>query len=204
MTNTRTHGYARISTAMQNADRQENALREYGIKEHDIYIDVINGNTNDRPQLERLLKNIRSGDLVVVTSIDRLGRDYKLIQEAWAQITNSLQADIVVLDMPLLDTRKKGKSIDNRFISDLVLQILSYVAQKERENIKIRQRQGIDNAKAKGKVLGRPKADYPQNWSNVYKKWQSGKITATAAMQELGLKRNTFYKLAAMYVDKSK
>jgi len=204
MTNTRIHGYVRVSTKEQNEGRQVSALKEFGIAERDIYIDRISGNTNSRPELDRLLNVIRKGDLVVVLSIDRLGRDYMMVQDAWKYITQVLEADVKVLDMPLLDTRVNGDSIDSRFISDLVLQILSYVAQKERENIKARQAQGIANAKAEGKALGRPKAEYPANWSMVYKRWEAKQITAKTAMEELELKRNTFYKLAAQYADNDK
>ncbi|HHX37347.1 MAG TPA: recombinase family protein [Clostridiaceae bacterium] len=121
------------------------------------------------------------------------------IRQQWDHITNTLQADIKVLDMPLLDTSSISNDLDRRFIADLVLQILSYVAQKERENIRARQRQGIDIAKAKGKHLGRPRAQYPDNWDDVYTRWQKKEITAKRAMEELNLKRTTFYKLVINY-----
>lgn len=194
MTNTRTHGYARVSTKEQNEARQINALKEFGIIERDIYIDKVSGKSFDRPEYQRLLNVIRKGDLVVVLSLDRLGRNYTEVQEQWRYITTELGADIKVLDMPLLDTRTSGDNIDSRFVSDLVLQILSYVSAKERENIKARQSQGIANAKAQGKHLGRPKAKRPENWNEVYNKWCNKEITAVSAMQILGLKPNTFYK----------
>ena len=199
MSETRIHGYVRVSTKEQNEDRQVNALKEFGISDRDIYIDKISGIVEDRPELDRLLNVIRKDDLVVILSIDRLGRDYTLIKNVWTEITSGKGADIKILDMPILDTRIKENNIDNKFISELVLQILSYVAQKERENIKERQRQGIANAKEKGKALGRPKAEFPVNWHIVYKEWKDNKITAKTAMEKLSLKRNTFYKLAAQY-----
>ena len=190
----RIHGYARVSTKEQNEARQINALKEFGIAERDIYVDKISGKSFDRPEYRRLLNVIREGDLVVVLSLDRLGRNYTEVQEQWRYITGELHADIKVLDMPLLDTRANKDTIDSRFVSDLVLQILSYVAAKERENIKARQAQGIANAKAQGKVLGRPRAVKPAQWDEIYSQWKEKKITAVAAMKVLGLKPNTFYK----------
>lgn len=194
MTDTRIHGYARVSTKEQNEARQINALKEFGIIERDIYVDKVSGKSFDRPEYQRLLNVIRKGDLVVVLSLDRLGRNYTEVQEQWRYITTELGADIKVLDMPLLDTRTSRDNIDSRFVSDLVLQILSYVSAKERDNIKARQSQGIANAKAQGKHLGRPKAKRPDNWNEVYNKWCNKEITAVSAMQILGLKPNTFYK----------
>ena len=141
-----------------------------------------------------MLNAVRRGDLIIIPSIDRLGRNYTEIQEQWRHIINELGADIQVLDMPLLDTRTEKDSIDSRFVADLVLQILSYVAAKERENIRARQAQGIANAKAKGVPIGRPKAKRPENWDEIYQKWVNKEITAVAAMKILGLKTNTFYK----------
>lgn len=194
MDDMRIHGYARVSTKEQNEARQINALKEFGVSERDIYIDKISGKSFNRPEYEKMLNAIRKGDLVVVLSLDRLGRNYTEVQEQWRYITNVLGADIKILDMPLLDTRTKKDSIDSRFVSDLVLQILSYVSEKERQNIKSRQAQGIANAKAQGKHLGRPKATRPENWDEIYKKWCNKEITAVFAMKELGLKPNTFYK----------
>lgn len=205
MAETRTHGYIRVSSKDQNEGRQIAALKEFGIAERDIYIDKQSGKNFERPEYKRLLNVIRRGDLVVVLSLDRLGRNYTEVQEQWRHIVNELGADIKVLDMPLLDTRVNSDNIDTRFVSDLVLQILSYVAQKERENIKSRQAQGIAYAKAKGKHIGRPKAEYPLNWSEVYSLWHNQKsITAKEAMERTGLKRNTFYKLAAQYEQSKK
>ncbi len=194
MTEIRTHGYARVSTKEQNEARQINALRECGISDRDIYIDKVSGKNFERSEYQRLLNVIRKGDLVVISSLDRLGRNYTEVQEQWRYITRELGADIKVLDMPLLDTRTAEDSIDSRFVSDLVLQILSYVAEKERQNIKARQAQGIANAKAQGVRIGRPKAERPEGWDEIYQKWCNKEITAVAAMKVLGLKTNTFYK----------
>lgn len=200
MTETRIHGYARVSSKEQNEARQINAFKSFGISDRDIYVDKVSGKTFDRPEYNKMLNCIRKGDLVVILSIDRLGRNYTEIQNQWKHITTELGADIKVIDMPLLDTRISEDNIDKRFISDLVLQILSYVAAKERENIKARQAQGIANAKAKGQHLGRPKATYPKNWKETYDLWYNKKaITAKEAMERMGLKRNTFYKLASEY-----
>lgn len=194
MTDIRIHGYARVSTKEQNEARQIVTLKEAGVADRDIYVDKISGKNFDRPEYQRLMNVIRKGDLVVVPSLDRLGRNYTEVQEQWRYITNELGADIRVLDMPLLDTRANKDTIDSRFVSDLVLQILSYVAAKERENIKARQAQGIANAKAAGKHLGRPRAERPEQWDEIYSQWKEKKITAKAAMKILGLKTNTFYK----------
>lgn len=205
MTDTRIHGYARISSVDQNEWRQTDALKEYGIAERDIYTDFVSGKDFKRPAYKRLINSIRRGDLVVVMSIDRLGRNYTEVQEQWRYITDELEADIKVLDMPLLDTRVKENDIDSRFVSDLVLQILSYVAQKERENIKARQAQGIAAARGRGVKLGRPRATYPKNWDEVYDLWRNKKeITAKEAMERTGLKRNTFYKLENEYKTNNK
>lgn len=207
--NNRVFGYARVSTKEQNLERQLKELKDYGITERDIYTDKISGKTFDRPQYKTLLNNIRPNDLLVIYSIDRLGRDYTEIQEQWKYITQDLKADIKVLDMPLLDTTKSKNKLDDSFIADLVLQILSYVAQKERENILKRQRQGIDcmptdeNGKRysikTNRPTGRPQAEYPSNWKEVYTDWKNGIITATKGMELLNLKRNTFYNLVKRY-----
>lgn len=195
----RIHGYARVSSKDQNAERQIAALKEFGVQDRDIYTDKISGKSFDRPAYNTMINMLRKGDLLVIQSIDRLGRNYTEIQGQWKHITEEVGADIKVLDMPLLDTRTTGDTIDSRFVADLTLQILSYVAQKERESIKVRQAQGIAAAKAKGRVLGRPKATYPDNWKEVYKEWKEGAITAVKAMDKLGLKRCTFYKLVKRY-----
>lgn len=210
------YGYARVSTKEQNLERQIEQLRQYVTDERNIITDKQSGKDFNRMGYNSLVGTpvttpiLREGDLLVICSLDRLGRNYTEIREQWELITRTLKADIKVLDMPLLDTAEStGSSLDKRFVSDLVLQILSYVAEKERESLLKRQRQGIDvmpivNGKRvslkKGKgATGRPNAVYPDNWEPVYADWQAGKITAVKAMELLGLKRTTFYKLAKNY-----
>ena len=192
----RRFGYVRVSSKDQNEARQISALLDFGISDRDIYIDKQSGKDFNRTQYQVLLNNIRSGDLVVFLSLDRMGRNYTEIQEQWKYITTTLGADIKILDMPLLDTREEGNSLDRRFMCDLILQILAYVAEKERANIRYRQAQGIASAKANNVKFGRPEISRPENWDEVYSLWMSGQITATTAMKELGLKKSTFYKLA--------
>jgi len=205
MADTRVHGYVRVSTKEQNEQRQVTALLEQGIANRDIYIDKVSGKDFERPEYKRLLNAVRENDVIIVLSIDRLGRDYTEVQEQWRYITQELGAHIKVIDMPLLDTTTDPNNLDSRFIADLVLQILSYVAQKERESIKQRQRQGIDGMPIvdgkrvsikTGRPVGKPRAVKPDNWNEVYTKWKAKKITAVKAMQILGLKPNTFYKFA--------
>ncbi|MDD2362553.1 MAG: recombinase family protein [Oscillospiraceae bacterium] len=206
MADTRVHGYARVSTKEQNEARQIKALKEQGIADRDIYVDKISGKSFERPEYKRLLNVVRKGDLIVVLSIDRLGRNYTEVQEQWRYITQELGAHIKVIDMPLLDTTTDPNNLDSRFIADLVLQILSYVAQKERESIRQRQRQGIDGmpivdgkrvSVKTGVAVGRPKAERPKNWDEVYTEWKDKKITAVKAMEILDLKPNTFYKFVS-------
>ena len=189
----RTFGYCRISDASQNELRQLIALKEFGISERDIYIDKQSGKDFDRKQYQLMLNNIREDDLVVFLSLDRMGRNYTEIQEQWRYITRELKADIKILDMDLLDTRGGNNSLDRKFICDLTLQILAYVAEKERINIRARQAQGIAVAKANNVKFGRPKKEKPDNWDEVIALWNIGEITAKQAMTELGLKRATFY-----------
>lgn len=195
------YGYARVSTVEQNLDRQLLQLLEIVKDERFIITDKASGKDFDRKGYNSLVgtdKNaplLREGDLLVITSLDRLGRNYTEIREQWEIITHKLKADIRVLDMPLLDTSNAAQNLDRRFIADLVLQILSYTAEKERQNIKKRQAEGIAAARIKGKQLGRPTAERPAEWNSVIAEWQAGRITARKAMQVLGLKPTTFYKL---------
>ena len=199
------YGYARVSTTDQNLERQLEQLREYVKDERCIITDKASGKDFDRHGYNTLVGTadtaplLHKGDLLVVVSLDRLGRNYTEIKGQWEHITQKLKADIKVLDMPLLDTTAANGTLDGRFIADLVLQILSYTAEKERENIRKRQRQGIDIAKAQGKHLGRPQAEYPTEWDQIYNQWQDGDITATKAMELLDMKRTTFYKLVKKY-----
>ena len=157
-------GYVRVSTKDQNEDRQILAMQEFGVPKKQIFMDKLSGKDFNRPQYKRLLRRLKPGDVLAVKSIDRLGRNYSEIQEQWRLITKEKRAHIVVLDMPLLDTRQKGKDLTGTFIADLVLQILSYVAQMERENIKQRQAEGIAAAKAKGVRFGREKMPIPDRF----------------------------------------
>lgn len=203
------YGYARVSSTDQNLDRQLKQLHEAGIDDRHIIADKASGKDFNRKGYNSIVGTettaplLREGDLLVVCSLDRLGRNYSEIKEQWEYITHTLKADIKVLDMPLLDTSSTNESnLDKRFIADLVLQILSYTAEKERINIKARQRQGIDVALAKGVKFGRPAAEYPENWEKVYTSWKEKTITAKTAMELLSLKRTTFYKLVQKYEGK--
>ena len=198
-----TYAYARVSSTEQNLDRQLEALRPYVKDDRYIFCDKASGKNFERKAYlslvgtEHTLPILHEGDCVVILSIDRLGRDYQQIKEQWQYITTVLKADIQVLDMPLLNTRVSGESsLDGKFISDLVLQILSWLAQKERESILKRQRQGIDCALAKGIKFGRPSIKRPDNWTEVFLEWKTGKITAVEAMRRTGLTKGTFYKMA--------
>lgn len=195
------YGYARVSATDQSLDRQLMLLRKYISEERYIIIDKATGKDFKRKGYNTLVGTdntaplLHEGDLLIVTSLDRLGRNYTEIKEQWSLITNTLKADIKILDMPLLDTSRTADTLDKKFVIDLVLQILSYTAEKERENIKERQKQGIAAAREKGKALGRPKIEYPENWNEVYSAWREGKVTAVQAMNELNMKRTTFYNL---------
>lgn len=190
--------YGRVSTKEQNADRQIKAAKDFGIDDRDIYIDKKSGKDFDREQYQILKGQLREGDLLVILSIDRLGRNYDQIIAEWRDII-SLGCDIVVLDMPILDTRNTDGGLTKRFISDLFLQILSYVSEQERENIRSRQRQGIEIARSLGKYKGRKPIDVP-NFQEVYTEWRRGLITARKAMELLGgIKPNTFYRRVKEY-----
>lgn len=189
--------YGRVSTREQNAERQIKAAKDFGIDERDIYIDKKSGKDFDREQYQILKGQLRSGDLLVILSIDRLGRDYFSIIEQWREIT-SQGVDIVVLDMPILDTRNKDGGLTGKFISDLFLQILSYVAEIERENIRSRQQQGIEIAKAQGKYKGRKPIEI-DNFAEVYRQWKAKEISGRVAMKTLGIKPNTFYRRVKEY-----
>jgi len=185
------YGYMRVSSTDQSEVRQLDALQSAGIDAAAIYLDKQSGKDFNRPQYKRLLKKLRKGDVLYILSLDRLGRNYDEMQEQWRQITKVKGADIVVLDMPLLDTRQ-NKNLMGRFVADLVLQILAFVAQNERENIKKRQAQGIAAAKARGVHFGREPKPLPENYMTVYNRWCAGEITGTAAAKECGMPLSTF------------
>lgn len=188
------YGYARVSTKDQHEDRQISALLKVGVKKENIFIDKQSGKDFERPKYKRLLRKLKKGDTVFISSIDRLGRNYAEIMEQWRIMTREKQADVVVLDMPLLDTRQKGDDLTGIFIADLVLQILSYVAQKERENIRIRQAEGIAAAKARGVKFGRQKIALPQNFQEVAALWRKKEISLQEALEELKIGRTYFFK----------
>lgn len=192
------YGYVRVSSTDQNEERQMVALTEAGVLEKNIFMDKQSGKSFDRPQYKKLVKKLKSGDLLYVLSIDRLGRNYEEIQNQWRIITKEIGADICVLDMPLLDTRK-GKDLMGTFIADLVLQILSFVAQSERENIKKRQEQGIAAAKAKGVRFGRPEIPVPDNFGKLVKDWEKKKISFEEILKLCNMSEATFYRKLREY-----
>lgn len=189
-----TYGYVRVSSRDQCEERQMIAMEEFGVLEKNIFLDKVSGKDFERPRYRRLMRRLRAGDVVVVKSIDRLGRNYSEIQEQWRLITKEKKADIVVLDMPLLDTRQKAEDLTGTFIADLVLQILCYVAQVERENIRQRQAEGIAAAKARGVKFGREKMQIPDDFYPLWEEFRRRKITARAAAQKLGVVHSTFLK----------
>lgn len=194
----RIYGYVRVSTKEQNGDRQFIALREVGVVEKNIFMDKQSGKDFERPQYRKLLRKMKKDDLLYIKSIDRLGRNYEEILQQWRIITKGKGGDIVVLDMPLLDTRR-GKDLMGTFLSDIVLQVLSFVAENERTNIRQRQAKGIAAAKARGVRLGRPPKPLPENFHVLYEKWRAGKITGTAAAKECGMPLATFRYWAESY-----
>ncbi|MBQ6207327.1 MAG: recombinase family protein [Oscillospiraceae bacterium] len=194
----RIFGYVRVSTKEQNEDRQLIAMRELRIPERNLYIDKQSGKDFDRPQYQRLVRRLKKDDLLYVKSIDRLGRNYDEILEQWRVLTKEKDADIVVLDMPLLDTRR-GKDLMGTFLSDIVLQVLSFVAENERTNIRQRQAEGIAAAKARGVRFGRPPQPLPKGYHSAYIRWKAGEITGTAAARECGMPLSTFRYRAATY-----
>ena len=186
------YGYARVSSKEQNEQRQMIALTAFGIAKKNIYMDKQSGKDSDRPRYKRLVKKLHPGDLLVIQSIDRLGRNYVEILEQWRVITKEKRVDIVVLDMPLLDTRARGQDLTGTFIADLVLQILSYVAQTEREFIHQRQAEGIAAAKARGVKFGRPRKALPEGFGEVKARWERGELSARAAGKLLGVTHRSF------------
>ena len=185
------YGYVRVSTREQNEQRQVVALKEYGIAEKRIYMDKQSGKDFERPNYKRLIRKIKNGDTLVIKSIDRLGRNYDEILEQWRIITKEKQAAIVVLDMPLLDT-KQNRDLTGTLIADIVLQLLSYVAQTEREFIRQRQAEGIAAAKARGVKFGRQAMERPLEYETIKVKWQHKELSARAAAKQLGITHGTF------------
>ncbi|MFT4106673.1 MAG: recombinase family protein [Lacrimispora sp.] len=185
------YGYMRVSSLDQNIERQKKELLHWGIIEKNLFYDKLSGKDFNRPQYQKLKRKLKEGDVLVVKSIDRLGRNYDDIQEEWREIVKNRKADIVILDMPILDTRT-NKDLVGTLISDIVLQLLSYVAQSERENIRQRQAEGIAIAKAQGKHLGRFPSPIPEEFYPVYEKWTQHLYTLETASQELGITVSQF------------
>ena len=192
------YGYIRVSSRDQNEDRQLIAMREFDVPEKNIYTDKQSGKDFERPQYKKLVRKLKRDDLLYIKSIDRLGRNYEEIQNQWRFLTKEKGVDICVIDMPLLDTRR-GKDLVGTFLSDIVLQVLSFVAENERVNIRQRQAEGIAAAKARGVRFGRPPRPLPENYHSAYQRWKAGKITGTAAARECGMPLSTFRYRAAIY-----
>lgn len=192
------YGYMRVSSKEQNEDRQKIALTEMGVPENNIYMDKQSGKDFERTQYKRLLRKLNENSVLYIKSIDRLGRNYGELNEQWRIITKEKKADIVVIDMPLLDTCRE-KNLLGTFISDVVLALLSYVAENERTNIKQRQAEGIAAAKARGVKFGRPPLPIPQNFYQMHKDWRAGKITIEEAAKACNMCPKTFYSKAVKY-----
>ena len=189
------YGYVRVSTKEQNEDRQMVAMQNFGIADNCIILDKQSGKNFERPGYRRLVRKLKAGDTLVIQSIDRLGRNYDEILEQWRFLTKDKQAAIVVLDMPLLDTRQ-GRDLTGMLIADIVLQLLSYVAQTEREFIHQRQAEGIAAAKARGVKFGRRPMERPSNFETIFAEWKSGRLSARGAAKQLGITHRTFIKWA--------
>ena len=188
------YGYVRVSTAQQHIDRQIDALLDMGLNKDSIYIDYESGKDFNRRNYRKLLRKLKKNDLLIIKSIDRLGRDYNMIIDEWRLITKEKEADIMVIDMPLLDTRIEGKNLVGKFISDIVLQVLSFVAQNERETMRIRQAEGIKTAKARGVKFGRPRINLPSNYETVARQYLNKEITNKKACEILGMTRGSFFR----------
>ena len=192
------YGYIRVSSKNQKEDRQQIALKEVGVERLNIYVDKQSGKNFNRPQYKKMLRKLKKDDLLYIKSIDRLGRNYEEILQQWRILTKEKGVDIVVLDMPLLDTRR-GKDFMGTFLSGIVLQVLSFVAENERTNIRQRQAEGIAAAKAKGIRFGRPPQPLPENFHTIYQRWKQGEITGTAAAKACGMSLSTFRYRAEVY-----
>ena len=193
-----TYGYVRVSSRDQNEDRQLDALRGMEIAKRNIFIDKQSGKDFERPQYKRLVRKVKREDLIYIKSIDRLGRNYSEIQEQWRFLTKEKGADIVVMDMPLLDTRR-GKDLMGTFLSDIVLQVLSFAAENERTNIRQRQAEGIAAAKARGVRFGRPQINMPEYFGKTVRSWERKEITVEEAVRRCGVSESTFYRRLREY-----
>ena len=186
------YGYVRVSTKEQCEERRVLALRKFPVDQENIFMDKLSGKDFNRPLYQKMMRRLRKGDLLVVTSIDRLGRNYSEILEQWRKLTREKQVDIAVLDMPLLDTRRTEDDLTGIFVADLVLQILSYVAQTERDNIHRRQTEGIEAAKLRGVRFGRPRKKIPEEFETVKRAWIDKEISSRKAAEKLGIAQDTF------------
>ena len=186
------YGYIRVSSREQNEDRQLVAIGKAHVPRRNIFMDKQSGKDFDRPMYKKMVRKLRDEDVVYIKSIDRLGRNYNEVVEQWQYLTRVKKVDIVVIEMPLLDTRR-GKDLMGTFLSDVVLQVLSFVAENERECIRSRQREGIEAAKARGVKFGRPPVPLPDNFMEIYERWKNKEITATAAAEECGFSKTKFY-----------
>lgn len=192
------YGYARVSTREQNEQRQLVALKKAGVKTQNIYVDKMSGKNFERTEYLKLVDILCEGDLLYILSIDRLGRNYEEIQNQWRGLTKDIKVDICVLDMPLLDTRK-DKDLMGTFIADLVLQILSFIADNERKNIRMRQKQGIDAAKARGVKFGRPNVSLPEDFYEIIEQCEKGEINKKEGIEKSGVSSSTFYRRLREY-----
>ena len=188
------YGYARVSTIAQNLDRQLDELTKLGLDESHIYTDKESGKDFDRKNYKKLVRKLKPGDVLFIKSIDRLGRNYNMVLDEWRFLTKEKGIDIVVIDMPLLDTRIEGKNLVGKFIADVVLQVLSFVAENERETMRQRQAEGIRMAKLRGVRFGRPPLEIPQGFETIAESYKKGEITSEEAVQLSGLTRGTFYR----------
>lgn len=192
------YGYARVSTREQNEDRQIIALKEMGVPEQNIFLDKLSGKNFERPQYKKLLRKLNGDSVLYIKSIDRLGRSYRDLSEQWRIITKEKGADVVVIDMPILDTRRE-KNLLGTFIGDLILALLSYVAEAEYRTIHQRQAEGIAAAKARGVMLGRPPKPLPENFNEVYRKWKEGIMSTEEAARQVNMPLSTYRYKAKRY-----
>ena len=193
------YGYVRVSSTTQNVARQMEEMDKMGIKKKYIYVDFQSGKDFNRNSYKKLKAKLKKNDLLVIKSIDRLGRNYDMIISEWQDITKTIEADILVIDFPLLDTRVEDKNLVGKFIADIVLQVLSFVAQNERENIRQRQAEGIRLAKERGVHMGRPKYELPTNFQDIVKKFHNKELTNIQAAEMLNMSRSTFFKYSRLY-----
>ena len=193
------YGYVRVSSTTQNVARQMEEMDKMGIKKKYIYVDFQSGKDFNRNSYKKLKAKLKKNDLLVIKSIDRLGRNYDMIISEWQDITKTIEADILVIDFPLLDTRVEDRNLVGKFIADIVLQVLSFVAQNERENIRQRQAEGIRLAKERGVHMGRPKYELPTNFQDIVKKFHNKELTNIQAAKMLNMSRSTFFKYSKLY-----